>query len=73
VLLQLAEDDEWDPEATPERFLEVLREHGEAEEFTYPGTVHSFANADIAAKFAPGAAATAWTRSVAFLQRHLQP
>jgi carboxymethylenebutenolidase len=73
VLLQLAEDDEWDPEATPERFLEVLREHGEAEEFTYPGTVHSFANADIVAKFAPGAAATAWTRSVAFLQRHLQP
>ncbi len=51
----------------------MLREHGEAEEFTYPGTVHSFANADIVAKFAPDAAATAWTRSVAFLQRHLQP
>lgn len=46
---------------------------GQGEEYTYPGTAHSFANADIVAKFAPGAAATAWTRSVAFLKRHLQP
>lgn len=44
---------------------------GEAEGFTYPGTVHSFANADIPAKFAPEAAGAAWTRTVAFLQRHL--
>jgi dienelactone hydrolase len=43
----------------------------EAEGFTDPGTVHSFANAGIPAKFAPEAAGMAWTRTVAFLQRHL--
>lgn len=72
VLLQFAEVDAWDPEETPERFLETLREQGEAEAFTYPGTVHSFANDDIAARFAPDAAAAAWTRTVAFLERHLR-
>lgn len=41
------------------------------EEFIYPGTVHSFANAGIPAKFAPEAAGAAWTRTVAFLHRHL--
>jgi carboxymethylenebutenolidase len=73
VLLQFAEVDEWDPDETPQRFLETLREHGEAPEvFTYPGTVHSFANADIAALFAPDASAAAWTRTVGFLERHLR-
>jgi carboxymethylenebutenolidase len=71
VLLQVAEIDDWDPEETPERFLELLRERGEAERFTYPGTEHSFANAGIPARFAPRATATAWTRTVAFLQGHL--
>ncbi|SRR6266540_5087637 len=71
VLLQVAEIDDWDPEETPERFLELLRERGEAERFTYAGTEHSFANAGIPARFAPRAAVTAWTRTVAFLQSHL--
>lgn len=73
ALLHLAEVDEWDPGETPERFLAALREHGEAEDHTYPGTVHSFANAGARDLYAPEAAATAWTRTVAFLQRHLRP
>jgi len=72
VLLQLAEVDEWDPEETPDRFLAVLRERGDPEAFTYPGTEHSFANPGIPARFAPRAADEAWTRTVAFLDRHLR-
>lgn len=72
VLLQLAGIDEWGPEETPEQFLEVLRERGEPEAFTYPGTEHSFANPGIPARFAPRAADEAWARTVAFLDRHLR-
>jgi carboxymethylenebutenolidase len=71
VLAHFAEDDEWDPEETPDRFVEALGERGEVERFTYPGTEHSFANDGIPARFEPTQAAAAWRRTVEFLRRHL--
>lgn len=71
LLLQLAENDEWPADSTPERFLEGVRGHGEAEEVTYPGTEHSFANSGIAARYSAEAADAAWDRTVDFLQRRL--
>jgi carboxymethylenebutenolidase len=71
LLLQLAENDEWPADSTPERFLEGVRGHGEAEDVTYPGTEHSFANSGIAARYSAEAADAAWDRTIDFLQRRL--
>ena len=73
VLLQLAAVDRWDPPDTPERFAASLREHGGTlESRTWPGTAHSFANADVA-EYAPAQAADAWALTVEFLRRNLVP
>lgn len=72
VLLQLAESDEWDEGEDPESFVNLLKDHGTpVTEFSYPGTVHSFANATIVAKTNVDAAALAFTRTWQFLRGHL--
>jgi carboxymethylenebutenolidase len=72
VLLQLAEDDEWDPHATPERFEAALRAAGTPVEVrTWPGTEHSFANGDVPLH-APAPASEAWSVTLGFLRRHLR-
>jgi carboxymethylenebutenolidase len=71
VLLHLAEVDDWDPPNTPVAFLAELARAGTvAEVATWPGTEHSFANAD-AAPYQPDAAERAWAQTVDFLHRHL--
>jgi carboxymethylenebutenolidase len=71
VLLHFAEDDDWDPPETPERFVAALRAAGtEVEAHTWPGTEHSFANADVALH-APRQAAEAWSITARFLRDHL--
>jgi carboxymethylenebutenolidase len=71
VLLHLAEVDDWEPPDALERFAAELRAVGtEVETHTWPGTVHSFANADVPLH-APGPAAEAWAITVGFLRRHL--
>ena len=72
VLLHYAEVDEWDPPDLPAVFAAALRAAGTpVVEATWPGTQHSFANADVGA-FAPEPAAQAWAESVGFLARHLR-
>ncbi|MHB1171052.1 MAG: dienelactone hydrolase family protein [Lacisediminihabitans sp.] len=72
VLLHLAETDEWDEGQEPEAFVSRLKDHGTpVTEFTYLGTVHSFANATIVDKTDAQAAALAFARTAAFLERHL--
>lgn len=72
VLLQFAATDEWDQGEDPESFINLLKDHGTpVTEFTYPGTVHSFANATISPKINVDAAALAFTRTWQFLRGHL--
>jgi dienelactone hydrolase len=72
VLLHLAEFDEWDPPDLPASFVSALRAAGTLVlDRTWPGTRHSFANADVAA-FAPEQAGQAWAETVTFLARHLR-
>jgi carboxymethylenebutenolidase len=72
VLLQFAEEDEWDADSDPASFIARLTEHGTpVTEHTYVGTVHSFANATIPAKFDARAAALAFARTASFLDKHL--
>jgi carboxymethylenebutenolidase len=71
VLLHLAEHDEFDPPELYERFVAALRAAGTpVEARTWPGTEHSFANADVAL-YAPTPAAEAWSITVQFLRDHL--
>jgi carboxymethylenebutenolidase len=72
VMLQLAEADEWEPPDLPATFAAYLRGSGTVvDERTWPGTEHSFANADVEA-WSPGAAADAWIETVDFLARNLR-
>jgi carboxymethylenebutenolidase len=73
VLLHLAEFDDWDPPDLPALFAAQLRANATLVlEWTWPGTQHLFANADVAT-YAPGAADRAWAETVDFLARHLHP
>lgn len=72
VLLQFAEIDEWDDGEDPESFIDRLKDHGTpVTQFTYLGTVHSFANATIDEKVDAAAAALAFARTASFLEDHL--
>lgn len=72
VLLQFAENDEWDDGEDPESFIGRLKDHGTpVTEYSYVGTVHSFANATIVDKADVNAAALAFARTATFLEKHL--
>lgn len=72
VLLQLAEVDEWAESEDPESFIDRAKDHGTPiTQFTYSGTRHSFANADLAERVDPRAAALAFARTVSFLEEYL--
>jgi dienelactone hydrolase len=67
----MAERDEFDPREAYEGFLAALQATGdEVDAYTWPGTEHSFANADVAL-YAPAQAAEAWSITVRFLRDHL--
>lgn len=71
VQLHLAEDDELEPADDVEAFVAALRAAGTpVDTFTYPGTEHSFANADVALAD-PGAADVALARTIGFLNAQL--
>lgn len=72
VLIHWAETDEWPDQDSPQRIVAALEQHGASvEEHTYPGTRHSFANADLEA-FDLDAAEAAWQTTVEFLRRTTQ-
>jgi carboxymethylenebutenolidase len=72
VLLQFAETDDWGDGEDPESFVDRLKDHGTpVTEFSYLGTVHSFANATITDTADLNAAALAFARTASFLERHL--
>ncbi|MET4782864.1 dienelactone hydrolase family protein [Glaciihabitans sp. UYNi722] len=72
VLLQFAETDDWRQGEEPESFVGRLKDHGTpVTEFSYLGTVHSFANATIVDKTDVNAAALAFARTASFLTDHL--
>jgi carboxymethylenebutenolidase len=71
VLLHLAEVDEFDPPELFDGFVAALRAAGtEVAVHTWPGTRHSFANADVP-PHVPDAAAQAWSTTVEFLTERL--
>jgi carboxymethylenebutenolidase len=71
VLLHLAEHDEFDPPELYEQFVAALPAAGTlVEAHTWPGTEHSFANADVAL-YSPTPAAEAWSITVRFLRDQL--
>ena len=71
VLLHLAERDEFDPPEVFDQFVAGLRAAGTpVEAHRWPGTEHSFANADVAL-YAPTQAAEAWPITIRFLRDHL--
>ena len=72
LLAHWAELDRWDDEeASPERLVAELVARGvEVTSWTYPGTRHGFANADLDA-FDLDAAEQAWSRTVEFLTNRL--
>jgi carboxymethylenebutenolidase len=72
VLLHYAETDEWENGGYPDDFIARLDEHGTPESnFTYIGTRHSFANANIAGAIDLQAASLAFARTLIFLEKHL--
>jgi carboxymethylenebutenolidase len=72
VLLHFAESDEWDEDQDPESFIGRLKDHGTpVTDFSYAGTVHSFANATIPERVDVPAAALAFVRTANFLEKHL--
>jgi carboxymethylenebutenolidase len=72
VMLHFAGVDEWDPPDLPAIFTAQLRAAGTLViDRTWPGTEHSFANADVRA-WRPGPAAAAWAETLDFLTRHLR-
>jgi carboxymethylenebutenolidase len=71
VLLHLAESDGWNPGSEPDSFIARLEDHGTpVTPFTYLGTEHSFANANIGTTLNTRAAALAFARTASFLDRH---
>jgi carboxymethylenebutenolidase len=73
-LCHFAEDDPFEPAesvATLERELHVAGR--ESTFYTYPGTSHWFFEANRPAAFNAAAAASAWGRTLAFLNRRLRP
>jgi carboxymethylenebutenolidase len=72
VLLHFAEVDEWEDDEDPDAFVARLQDHGTpVARHDYLGTVHSFANAGVPELYEPRAAALAFARTAAFLQREL--
>jgi carboxymethylenebutenolidase len=72
VMLHFAEVDEWEDEEDPDAFVARLQDHGTpVARHEYRGTVHSFANAAIPELYSARAAAQAFARTAAFLQREL--
>ncbi len=72
VLLHFAEHDDWEAGSEPEQFLSRLKDHGTpVSAHEYLGTRHSFANAIVPAAFDARAAALAFARTTAFLEREL--
>lgn len=72
VELHFAEIDEWDEGQDPESFIDRLKDHGTpVTEYSYAGTVHSFANATILDKTDVEAATLAFARTAGFLEKHL--
>lgn len=72
VLLHFAEVDEWEDDEDPDAFVARLRDHGTpVARHDYVGTAHSFANAAIPELYESRAAALAFARTAAFLQREL--
>jgi carboxymethylenebutenolidase len=72
VMLHFAEVDEWEDDEDPDSFVARLQDHGTpVARHDYLGTVHSFANAAIPGLYASRAAALAFARTAAFLQREL--
>jgi carboxymethylenebutenolidase len=72
VLLNLAENDEFQPGAEPESFVARLEDHGTpVTEFVYLGTEHSFANASLSGSLDNRAAALAFARTSSFFDKHL--
>jgi carboxymethylenebutenolidase len=71
VLLLLAASDPFLEPGQAQAFLAAARSAGQpAEDVTYPGTEHWFANGDVAA-WSPLAAGRAWARTLNFLRAHL--
>lgn len=67
VQLHLADVVDFDPADLPQQFITAtMLAGGSGEEHTYPGTQHSFANAD-SAYYDAGATAVAWQRTLAFI------
>jgi carboxymethylenebutenolidase len=72
VMLHFAEVDEWEDEEDPNSFVARLHDHGTpVARHDYVGTLHSFANAAIPQLYEPRAAALAFARTAAYLQREL--
>jgi carboxymethylenebutenolidase len=68
----LAETDPYETAEDVAATLAALKTAGcETESFTYPGTTHWFFESDRPDAYNPAAANLAWTRSLAFLQRHV--
>ena len=71
MLLHIAAHDEFDPPELFQQFVAALEAAGTpVEAHTWPGTEHSFANADVAL-FAPDQATEAWPITVRFLREQL--
>jgi carboxymethylenebutenolidase len=72
VMLHFAEVDEWEEDEDPDSFVARLQDHGTpVARHDYLGTAHSFANAAIPEHYESRAAALAFARTAAFLQREL--
>jgi carboxymethylenebutenolidase len=72
VLLQWAESDEWRGSEDPAAFVSRLKDHGTpVTEHSYLATRHGFANASVPESADAQAAALAFARTAAFLEKHL--
>ena len=68
-----AETDDWVSDAAIKRLGTSLEKAGRAADFfVYPGTGHWFFESDRPDAFDPGAAESAWERTVPFLRKHLE-
>ena len=67
-------DDPYIPTVDVRRFDENLDASGQPHEvIVYPGAGHAFMNDTRAEMYRPEAARDAWSRTIAFLHRHLEP
>jgi carboxymethylenebutenolidase len=70
--LHFAETDDWGADDYPELFISRLKDHGTpVSDYSYIGTVHTFANASIPEKFDAPESALAFARTATFLEDHL--